>query len=191
MPRLFLLQRWLLRLFGVWPKKMVHRHRRLIAARLSHDPRRNPGDSFAGRHRLQHDRARSDPTAMADGDVAQHLCACADQHAVANFGVPIFFFLAGADESAKVDLFALVPLFSSFLSVIKFIFSISSCERYWVFSKLINFSTEESFDGLYVEISPKKFFELSIGKQSLSQSSFGNVSLLKYFAPFGLSIFTK
>src|SRR5689334_24374798 len=55
------------------------------------------------RHGLDHDRAGSDARAMADLDVAENLCAGADQHAVTDFRMTVLVLLAGATERDAVQ----------------------------------------------------------------------------------------
>src|SRR5581483_6082383 len=77
---------------------LVHRARRLGAARLADDLGRHAGNRDIVRHRLDHDRARRDTRAMADLDIAQNLRARADHHAAADFRMTVLMLLAGAAE---------------------------------------------------------------------------------------------
>ena len=52
-------------------QELVHRHGRLVAAGVSDDPRRHARHGLARRNVRQHDRARRDPAAIADLDVAE------------------------------------------------------------------------------------------------------------------------
>jgi hypothetical protein len=62
-----------------------------------------PATVLQGGTVLQHHRARGDPAAMPDGDVAQHLGARADQHARADLGMPVAVLLAGAAQRHRMQ----------------------------------------------------------------------------------------
>ena len=74
---------------------------RTSSARLSPHTDDPPGDADHGRvvwHRVNHHRAGADLHVVADADVSQNLGARADDHVVAEGGVPLALLLAGAAQ---------------------------------------------------------------------------------------------
>src|ERR1044071_512123 len=78
---------------------LVHAAGGFRAQRIADDLRRHPGDGDIVRNRFQHHRAGRHAGTTTDLDVAQDLGAGADQHALANLGMAIAVFLAGAAQS--------------------------------------------------------------------------------------------
>src|SRR5436190_18623889 len=78
---------------------LIHGARWLCAAGLADNFRGNPRYGDVVRHRLHDDGAGRDAGAMADFDITENLGPCSDQHAAADFWMPVLVFLAGAAES--------------------------------------------------------------------------------------------
>src|SRR5688572_7880234 len=77
---------------------VIHDPGRFLAAGIADDLGRDAGDGAIGRHVMQHHRARRDPGAMADLDIAEDLGAGADEDAMADLRMPVAGLLAGAAE---------------------------------------------------------------------------------------------
>src|SRR6185503_15438071 len=75
----------------------------LGATWTTHRLRRHAGYGAAWRNVFEHDRARGDPRALADLDIAEHLGARADHHAAAHLGMTVAAGFAGAAERDGVQ----------------------------------------------------------------------------------------
>src|SRR5690606_5163092 len=70
----------------------------LVAAGFADHPGRHARHGLVVRYGRENHRAGGDLRAVADFDIAEDLGAGADQHAVANLGMPVAAGLAGAAE---------------------------------------------------------------------------------------------
>src|ERR1700730_9242603 len=84
-------------------KNLVHGAGGLRAACLAARLGARHGYMTVEPHRLGHHRAGGDADAMADLDITEDFCAGADHDAVADFGMAVFPFLAGAAQGHVVQ----------------------------------------------------------------------------------------
>src|SRR3984885_10204562 len=82
---------------------LIHGARRFGPTGLADDLGGNAGHGHVVRHRLDHHRSRGDAGTMTDLDVAENFRARPDQYAMADFGMTVFVFLAGAAKGDAVQ----------------------------------------------------------------------------------------
>src|SRR5438034_8531022 len=99
--------------FGVRQVAMLQRLNWLSAAR-AHHASRNADDGRGIRHRTHHYRTCADLYVVADPDAAQNFRAGAYHHAVAQSGMALSFFIAGAAQRYALVEQAIVPDFRGF-----------------------------------------------------------------------------
>src|SRR5690625_4098255 len=82
---------------------MVHGVAWSLASGLADDLGWNTRNRLVGWYVLQDDRSGRDPRAFADADIAKHLGAGADPHAIADFRVTVAAFLARAAKRHRMQ----------------------------------------------------------------------------------------